>query len=77
MFFYFEPIFIEKFLWESDFSNFGHMTIFAKPKFFFWPAFWKKTFLIFFFFFFFFANLLLCPFRTKIHTEKYLKMVVS
>ena len=27
-----EPNFVEKFLWESDFSNFGHVTIFAKQK---------------------------------------------
>ena len=27
MFFYFEPNFIEKFYWESGFSNFGYMTI--------------------------------------------------
>ena len=27
---YFEPNFIEKFNWESGFSNFGHVTIFAK-----------------------------------------------
>ena len=30
MFSYFEPNFIEKFHWESGFSNFGHVTIFAK-----------------------------------------------
>ena len=39
MFFNFEPNFIEKFLWESGFSNFGHVTIFAKRKFVFWPPF--------------------------------------
>ena len=32
MFFNFEPNFIEKFLWESVFSNFGHVTFFAKRK---------------------------------------------
>ena len=31
--FYFESNFIEKFLWESDFSNFGHVTKWAKRKF--------------------------------------------
>ena len=30
MFFYFEPTFIGKFHPESGFSNFGHVTIFAK-----------------------------------------------
>ena len=30
MFPYFEPNFIEKFHWESGFSNSGHMTIFVK-----------------------------------------------
>ena len=33
MFSYFEPNFIEKFHWESGFSNFGHVIIFAKRKF--------------------------------------------
>ena len=33
MFSYFEPNFIEKFHWESCFSKFGHVTIFAKRKF--------------------------------------------
>ena len=33
MFSYFEPNFIEKFHWESCFSNLGHATIFAKRKF--------------------------------------------
>ena len=28
MFSYFEPNFIEKFFWESGFSNFGHMSVF-------------------------------------------------
>ena len=32
MFSYLEPNSIEKFFWESGFSNFGHMTIFAKWK---------------------------------------------
>ena len=39
MFSYFEPNFIEKFHWENDFSNFGHVTIFVKRKFVFWPPF--------------------------------------
>ena len=39
MFFNFEPNFIEKFLWESGFSKFGHVTVFAKRKFVFWPPF--------------------------------------
>ena len=29
MFFDFDPKFIEKFLWESGFSNFGHVTVFS------------------------------------------------
>ena len=33
MFFNFEPSFIEKFFLKSGFSNFGHVTIFAKRKF--------------------------------------------
>ena len=33
MFSYFEPNFFEKFHWERGFSNFGHVTIFAKRKF--------------------------------------------
>ena len=37
--FYFEPNFIEKFHWKSVFSNFGHVTIFAKRKLVFWPPF--------------------------------------
>ena len=44
MFFNFEPTFIEKFLWESGFSNFGHVTIFAKQKFVFWSPFWNETY---------------------------------
>ena len=32
MFSYFERNFIGKFLWESGFSNFGHVTIFAKQN---------------------------------------------
>ena len=32
MFSYFELNFIEKFHWESGFSNFGHVTIFMKQK---------------------------------------------
>ena len=46
MFFNFEPNFIEKFLWESGFSNFGHVTIFAKRKFVFGRHFETKHFLI-------------------------------
>ena len=41
MFSYFEPNFIEKSFWESGFSNFGHMTVFAKWKLVFWPPFWN------------------------------------
>ena len=44
MFSWFEPNFIEKFYWKSGFSNFGHVTIFAKRKFFFWPPFGNDTF---------------------------------
>ena len=44
MFSYFEPNFIEKFHWESGFSNFGHVIIFAKRKFIFWRPFWNATF---------------------------------
>ena len=43
MFSYFEPTFIEKFLWESGFSNFGHVTTFAKRKFVFLAAIWKRN----------------------------------
>ena len=32
IFSYFELDFIEKFHWESGFSNFGHVTIFAPKK---------------------------------------------
>ena len=39
MFSYFEPNFIEKFFWESGFSNFGHMTVFAKWNLVYWPPF--------------------------------------
>jgi len=39
MFCYFEPNFTEKFLRESGFSNFGHVTFFAKSKFVFWLPF--------------------------------------
>ena len=39
MFFYFKPNFIKKFHWKSSFSNFGHVTIFEKRKFVFWPPF--------------------------------------
>ena len=44
MFFNFQPNFIEKFLRENVFSNFGHVTFFAKQKFVFWPPFWTETF---------------------------------
>ena len=44
MFSYFEPNFIEKFHWESGFSNFGHVIIFAKRKLIFWRPFWNATF---------------------------------
>ena len=43
MFSYFEPNFIEKFYWESGFSNFGHVTIFAKWKFVFLAAILKRN----------------------------------
>ena len=56
MFSYFEPTFIEKFDWESGFSNFGHVIIFVKRKFIFWRPFWNATF-FFNVFFFFFADL--------------------
>ena len=49
MFSYFEPNFNEKYHWESGFSNFGQMTIFAKWKFIFWPPFWNETFFKMFF----------------------------
>ena len=39
MFFDVEPNFMERFLCESGFSNFGHVTIFVKRKFVFWPPF--------------------------------------
>ena len=44
MFSYIEPNFIEKIDRESGFSYFGHVTIFAKRKFVFWPPFWNATF---------------------------------
>ena len=44
MFYNFEPNFIGKFLWESGFSNFGHVTFIPKRKFVFWPPFWNKSF---------------------------------
>ena len=45
MFFYFQPNFVEKLLWENGFSNFGHVTIFAKQKFIFDRHFETKHFL--------------------------------
>ena len=49
MFSYFEPHFVEKFHWESVylffFSNFGHVTIFAKGKFIFGRHFKTEHFL--------------------------------
>ena len=46
---YFEPKSIEKILWVSGFSNFGHVTIFAKQKFGFLAAILKwNIFLMFF-----------------------------
>ena len=55
MFFNFEPNFIEKFLWKSGFSNFGHMTFFAKRKF---------VFVFVFVFVFFFDAILNFDFET-------------
>ena len=52
MFSYFEPNFIEKFHWENDFSNFGHVTIIAK-QIRFLPAILKRNN----FWMFFFADL--------------------
>ena len=48
MFSYFEPNFIEKFLWKSSFINFRHVTIFAKRKFILWSPFWNGTIFGFF-----------------------------
>ena len=67
MFSNFEPNFIEKFLWESVFffSNFGHVTIFAKWKFVFWPPFQNGSFIYLFFsflFLFFFFSFLFFSF---------------
>ena len=39
MFSYFEPNFIEKFLWESGFSNFGQNRNDVKQKSVIWPPF--------------------------------------
>ena len=47
--YYFEPNFIEKFHWESGFSNFGQVTIFAKRKCFLAAIFKRKIFWMFFF----------------------------
>ena len=46
IFFYFEPNFIVKVLWESGVfsSNFGHVTFFEKRKFVIWPPFCNGTF---------------------------------
>ena len=43
LFFKFQSNLIAKFLWKSGFSNFGHVTIFTKRKFIFWPPFWNET----------------------------------
>ena len=49
MFSYFEPNFLEKFFWESGFSNFGQNRIDTKQKSVILPPFWNgTTFLIFF-----------------------------
>ena len=49
MFSYFEPNFLEKFLWERGFSNFGQNRNDAKQKSVIWPPFWNgTTFLNFF-----------------------------
>ena len=49
MFLHFEPncIDIEKFVKESGFSNFGHVNVFSKQKFVFWPPFGNGTFFYF------------------------------
>ena len=65
--FYFEPNFIEKFLWERDFSNFGHLICFRETKISFLTT---------------LHGCLRCiqvwyKFRTEIPTEKYLKMLGS
>ena len=49
MIFYFEPNFIEKFLWESGFSNFGRNRNDAKWKSVIWPPFWNGTNILYFF----------------------------
>ena len=41
MFFNFKPNFIEKFVWETGFSNFGHVTVLRNDD-----LFWNETFLI-------------------------------
>ena len=46
MFFNFEPNFIEKFLWKSGFSNFGHVTFLRNENSFFGRHFETKHFLI-------------------------------
>ena len=43
MFSYFELNFIEKYVWESGFSNFGHVTTFAKQKFVFLATILKRN----------------------------------
>ena len=43
MFSYFEPNFIEKFHWESGFSNFDHVTIFREMKIHFLAAILKRN----------------------------------
>ena len=77
MFFYFEPNFIEKFLWESVFSNFGHVT-FRETKIHILSAILKRN--IFWMFFLLMYGRFRCTqiwykFRTEILTGKYLKMV--
>ena len=50
--FYFDQNLIEKCHWESGYSNFGHMTWFAKWKSILWSPFWNAKFLDFRIFFF-------------------------
>ena len=49
----FEPNFIEKFFWESGFSNFGRVTVFAKWKSVYWLPFWSGEILLLLFSFVF------------------------
>ena len=76
----FESNFIEKFLWESGFSNFDHVTIFAKRIFIFWPPSWNGTFLECSFCWFMIVlsvDRYGVSFVPEIPTGKYLKMVES